>query len=206
MNHLIFDVETTGFFNPKVEFHSKAQARVIQLACIKLNDKLEEVDSFVTLIKPEKHFVMNEGAFKQHGISLKDAELNGISHFEMMERFFGLVQACDYLVAHNFEFDYNMMQVEYANHGITFEENNSFCTMDLMTNVCKLPHKNPKRTFGCKYKWPKLEEAIEFVSPDYKFKSHNALEDCKATAEIYKYLIKTGRIQLPTSNVLPISS
>lgn len=204
MNHLIFDVETTGFYNPKLLATDYKQARVIQLACIKLDNELNEIESFCSLIKPEPWYVMNEGAFKAHGISLEEALANGQSQEEVIKNFIRLSHEYCNLVAHNYDFDSVMVTSEVMNldnkYLYDIAASPHYCTMKLMTPVCKLPHKVPKRNIGgSPYKWPKLEEAIKVANPSFQFKAHNALEDCRATAEIYKFLVRTGRIKFPSN-------
>jgi DNA polymerase-3 subunit epsilon len=205
MNHLIFDTETTGFYNPKLAPDSKLQARVIQLAAVKLDNELNEIEHMNVLIKPEEWYSMSEDAFNAHGISLEQCRLNGLPQIEVITKFHAMRQGCEYLAAHNIEFDFNMIDVEYWNlpnksEGFNAPKQIGNCTMTLMTPICRLPHKR-RNSFGQQFKWPKLKEAIARINPSYTFKEHDGLADARACAEVYRWLIRNNILKLP---VLPI--
>jgi len=98
-------------------------------------------------------------------------------------------------IAHNAKFDIGMIYHE-VNH-IFGEQgplvfNNIYCIMELMTPICKLPYISNKSG----YKYPKLEEAYNYLFPGETIPDqHNALQDCRATAKIFKYLWTEGFIK-----------
>lgn len=214
MNHLIFDIETTGFYNPRLSLTHPEQGRVIQLAAIKLDSELNEIESFSTLIKPPPNIIMNEGAFKQHGISLEKAHIEGIDLKEALAKFARVTGDNVNLIAHNIKFDFNMLWVEVSSAYVypAWDNLMQYCTMELMTPIMKLPHKR-RNSFGTQYKWPKLEEAYAHIKGQHPETNiiveggwHNALTDCKATVKIYKYLIYQGHIKFPAPTSLPVTS
>lgn len=194
MNHLIFDTETTGFYNPKLSPTSHLQARVIQLAAVKLDNELNEVEHLNVLIKPEEWFTMSEGAFNAHGISLEKCRNEGVSNDTALCFFKILFNDCGALVSHNYEFDSNMLSVEYKERITDNSMVKECCTMSLMTPICKLPHKR-RNAFGQTYKWPKLIEALNFIGKPFVGKEHDGLSDARACAEIYRWLIKNNYIK-----------
>lgn len=198
MNHLIFDTETTGFYNPKLSPTSHLQARVIQLAAVKLDNELNEVEHLNVLIKPEEWFTIYEGAYNAHGISLDKCRSEGVDRLEAIARLIIMSQDCDVLCSHNFEFDYNMLKVELANSNKKYVDDIfhdwHYCTMSLMTPICKVPHKR-RNAFGQAYKWPKLIEAMNFIGKPFVGKEHDGLSDARACAEIYRWLIKNNYIK-----------
>lgn len=218
MNHLIFDTETTGFYNPKLSPTHQAQARVIQLAAIKLDSELNEVACINTLIKPQPHFVISEGAFSTHGISIEQCNREGREQKEVIAEFDELCRHTENIVCHNAAFDSKMMAVEYKCAGLSkhcypawFHDVHGFmvldgswkCTMEYMTNLCHLPLSR-KGMFGQTYKWPKLIEALTFIGKPFVGREHDGLSDARACAEIYRYLIKQGIIKLPSQPIAEV--
>ena len=205
MNHLIFDTETTGFYNPTEAPTSKLQARVIQLAAVKLDNDLNEIEHMNVLIKPEEWFKISEGAFNAHGISLEKCRAEGVEHKEVFERFHKMREDCQSMAAHNAEFDFNMIDVEYWNlpnksEGWSAPIQTCYCTMTYMTPICCLPHKNGRKTmFGQKYKWPKLIEAMNHIGKPFVGREHDGLSDARACAEIYRWLIRNNYIKFLSS-------
>lgn len=190
MMHLIFDTETTGFYNPKVALTSKLQARVIQLAAILLDDNFKEVTTINTLLKPESHFVIADGAYEQHKINLEMCEKEGRNRHDVLMEFDSMFKQADVLVAHNLKFDCNMLDVEYENESLEQPEIHHICTMERMTNICRLPHKR-KNSFGQQFKWPKLMEAYMYIfKKPFEGKEHDGYSDAKACCEIYKWLLE----------------
>jgi len=184
--YLIYDTETTGFPDYKLNLDNPSNARVVQLACLLLDDKFNELACFASLIKPDG-WTIHSGAQQAHGISLELCQEYGIEMSIILPLFEALANRADILVAHNKKFDHRMMSVELALAGralFDFPDNKCHCTMDITTNICKLPSKIPG-----KYKWPKLQEAYSFFFHEELKGAHDALVDCRATARIYQYLV-----------------
>lgn len=107
-NAIVFDTETTGLPKPlgnKLE----DQPKIIEICCVKLDDNLEVIDSYETLINPEQEI---EPKITQiTGITNDD--LKGQRTFkevyaELAEFFLGV----DILVAHNLPFDRSLLSFE----------------------------------------------------------------------------------------------
>jgi len=50
------------------------------------------------------------------------------------------LQQCGKCVAHNYEFDSNVLQIEAQRHNMSLYFPSPFCTMRVGTDLCKLPH------------------------------------------------------------------
>lgn len=89
------------------------------------------------------------------------------------------------VVAHNIGFDLLVIRSEACRLGLDdpFEGASFFCTMENMTDVCKLPG-----NYG--FKWPKLQEAHRHAFGTPFDDAHDALADVKACAKIYWWLQK----------------
>lgn len=203
--YLVFDTETSGFPNPKVANTSAAQARVIQLAAILFDENWNEVASlYEYLYHSNPNFKITEGAYQAHKINMDMLRDKGKIPSVVMESFRKLVYKADHIIAHNFNFDDTMIFIEAENllteeaikdfkHQWSFM--NVYCTMELTTAICKLPFAT-KRTFGKKYKWPKLEEVLKIICGEELAGAHDALNDCRATAKIFKKLLETKVVTL----------
>lgn len=196
MNHLIFDTETTGFYNPKLAPTHVGQARVIQLAAVLLDDDLNEAAQYNTLIKPTEYYTMSSGAFNAHGISLEQCAKEGREHYDVFNGLSCLLNDNICLVAHNIKFDLSMLKVEFENLNRDKPnlEHQNICTMELMTPICRLPLSR-KGMFGQKYKWPKLIEAMTFIGKQFQGREHDGLSDARACAEVYRWLIANGHVK-----------
>lgn len=199
--YLIFDTETTGFYNPKLNATSAGQARIAQLAAVKLDANFNEVGRINTLIKPSGHWKMSEGAQGIHGISQQDCELRGRELEDVLNELWELSKNCTHLVCHNQNFDGNLLKIEdecsqyFLTAGTSWWPRNSVCTMDLMTPICKLPFATGRPKYGQKYKWPKLEEALSYIGGKTEGNFHDAMCDTLACAEVFKWLIKNNKIK-----------
>lgn len=197
--HLIIDTETTGFPSKSLPANHPGQARICQIAALKLDAEFNEIGELYTLIKPDG-WQISKGASECHGISMEMCEQEGRAMKEVMDEFLSLTSTFGYIVAHNYKFDYQMLVIEETvNNKIMFppcDTYQSICTMELCTPICKLPHTR-RNAFGQAYKWPKLVEAYKFFFPNEEMaKAHDALSDVRATAKIYRKLIKLGHIKI----------
>lgn len=200
--YLIYDTETTNLPNDKISLLDPNQARICQLACLLLDEKFNQISSFCTLIKPSG-WNMSEGAFKAHGITVKSCEDFGIEINEAMDKWSNLTSQAQFHIAHNDKFDRKLLSIEQCIRRqflryIEFPLKNPICTMEATTPICKLPHKRWPN--GKSYKWPKLEEAIWHFFKEKLEGAHDAMNDVKATARLFKYLVENGHILLnPTT-------
>lgn len=173
MKILVFDTETTGlpekFSNWK---QVEKYPHLIQLSYILYDtDKyeiLKKSDVYVNQLKNEK-FNLTEEATKIHGITQDKLINDGKSIEETLLDFEDILKKTDVLVAHNLDFDMNMIACEYWR---TFKKSifeiedcvpdleNRFCTMYHGRKITKILRTNEK-TGNKYYKMPKLTELYE---------------------------------------------
>lgn len=196
---LIYDTETTDLFNKNLSLDNIRQARVCQLAALLLDESFDEVGSISCLIKPDK-WVITPGAQARHHITMKQCFDYGVDMPAALELLGGFHSCCFHRIAHNIQFDNNMIDLEQILYGVIFpkREITDHCTMHLTTDICKLPTKYP----GGKFKWPKLVEAYQHIFGQSFEGQHDALQDVKATAKIFKWLVSKGLVNVPKSAVL----
>ncbi|MEQ8323105.1 MAG: DNA polymerase III subunit alpha [Vicingaceae bacterium] len=190
--YLVFDTETTGlprnFKAPLTDFDN--WPRLVQLAW-QLHDEdgsLMEVKNFI--VRPEG-FTIPFNAEKIHGISTDRALKQGIPLRKVIEEFAKSVQAADYLVGHNVEFDKMIVGCEFLRetNNNAIEGHKSIDTKDRSTEYCAIPGGK-----GGKYKWPKLEELHRKLFGEDFGSAHNAAADVEATARCFLELLRIGVI------------
>jgi len=177
---LFFDTETTGLVNFKVPACDPSQPRLVQIGMIVCEDSGEEIFQFGAMVSPKDFVIPNDMV---HGISHNKATLCGVGLDVVLSLFSYWMGRCDLHVCHNFMFDKTVMESELLRGDMIYLDTPHFCTMQSMTGVCKLRQATSNR-----YKWPKLQEAYQFVFGHNFDKAHDALADVRACKEIYFWL------------------
>lgn len=184
MNTLFFDFETTGIYNFKSSPDDTAQPWPTQLAFVVFNDDRKLVHQAKILIKPEVPIAAE--AAEKTGITTEFATEHGVKVGVALTTFLHFAQHVDLLVAHNVDFDRQIL--ESAVTRITSTpytiDTPTFCTMKSMTNVCQLSGKIPG-----KFKWPKLVEAYKHCFNTEFDGAHDALADVTATSRIFFWMV-----------------
>lgn len=143
MRTVIFDTETTDI-NP---------GNICQIAYIVIDNGIKARNFYFEVDK------MSPSAERVHGLSLdKLKELSERKrfkdHIDEIQRDFSNV---DIIVGHNVSFDIKFLKEEFKRYNKYFYYKREFCTMKHFTNICKI-----KKNDG-KYKYPRLEELINFL-------------------------------------------
>lgn len=197
---LVFDTETSNLPQHKLPLDHPAQARIVQFACVMFDRDFKERASFCSLIKPDG-WQMQPGAQSAHGITQAECQKHGMQIELVMDVYAEFCSVCDVFVAHNIKFDSELLSIEESiladmTHATPAELNGShYCTMELMTPLCKLPGR------GSGYKWPKLIEAYKHCFGDaaacaFQLEAHDALVDCRATAKVFKWLVDNKHVNI----------
>lgn len=185
---LFFDTETTGL--PRDYRAPLTDAanwpRVVQLAWVLFTPAGEELAGQCDVIRPDGWRVPPAMI---HGISHQQAVAQGRPLREALAAFTAAAQQATTLVAHNFEFDRNILGAEYARLAQTdpIPTRRALCTMRTATNLCAIPAPN-----GRGYKWPRLSELHQHLFREDFEGAHDALADVRATARCYWALHKMG--------------
>jgi len=183
MKLLIFDTETTGLplsRKPAIEGPNNWPHLVSIAWVIVENNVITSQHSY--MIKPNG-WVIPEDSIRIHGITNYLANAQGSQLDEIMKLF--LQQDYDLLVAHNAEFDKNVII-----NAIMWDLNMPFpgfkgpikCTMNLSKPVCRMPGR-----FG--FKPPKLSELYYHIFKRHPNKTllHSALYDVTALTECIQH-------------------
>ena len=142
MRVLIFDTETTGL-PPKntPTNHTDKWPHVIQLSWAIYNEETtqieEEKDYIISL---GTHIPISPESTAIHGITSELSRARGVPIEVALFDFKHAANRCGKIVAHNLEFDKNMLLVEYyrARMFNTVFPPNEYCTMKNGTSICNI--------------------------------------------------------------------
>lgn len=185
---LFFDTETTGLTIKGAPDNDPRQPRLVQLGMIVTDDDGNVRHSTGLIIRPDSFNIPVE-ASNIHGITDDIAHEFGGNRQLAITQFNYFIRSATTIVCHNTAFDKVVMNNEL--HRATFapmDESKLFCTMKACTPICAIPNR-----WGTGLKWPKLEEAYEYLFGEKLAGAHDAVNDVKATARIYFELQRRER-------------
>ena len=184
MPFIVFDTETTGLpyiFNRKANPSTLANwdsCRLVQIAWMIFNDEMQLMSNQCHLIIPDG-FVIPQQATAIHNITTERATENGIPIVELLNLLKTDIRHynVDTIVAHNIDFDNNVILSEMFRSGVSvvlWRSLNQYCTM----------RSNIKQCGG---RFPKLNVLYtKMIGPiDESITLHSADSDCRLCAEIY---------------------
>jgi len=184
---LFFDTETSGFYDKKAPPNAPQQPYIVQFAAI-LDDDEGNIKGVVNFRVNSGVKDIAEGALKVHKITIEETQKYGVSLNVCCAVFSNFRKMSSRVIAHNVEFDMNVMAAQFARLEKDFNiAEGVFCTMRASSFVLKLPGQ-----YG-KFKWPKLSEAYENLIDKEGFAgAHDAFEDVKACRSVYYKLRELG--------------
>lgn len=149
---------------------------------------------YVQPFRKNKEIEIAEGAFKIHGINKDVCKERGLIIEDIVYLFQGLLNQSNVVVAHNFDFDCNVIISESLNLGIILNKpkfSRNVCTMKATTDIVALP----SRFKTGEYKYPTLSELYKHLfnkELSDVYSAHDALEDVLATTDCVVELYKTS--------------
>ena len=182
---MVFDLETTGL-PKKWNVHPFQTAnydtcRVINIGYVLLdkhNTILKKVDH---LIKHEKRVDVTNSEI--HGITNQEIEESGIPLNTALKEFMGDIYTCKKLVAHNIDFDFNVLLSElYRKYESCRRIIGQMYTKELVCTM-KIGKRFMKVT-----KFPKLVELYKHIHDIYWEQTHRALDDAVVCAACYVHM------------------
>ena len=143
------------------------------------DETIEEKSAY--LIKPN-NFQIPHDVVKIHGITTEIALKNGTDLKSVLIKFQELLRQSDCLIAHNIEFDENVIGAEFIRTKLPPDllSINKICTMQETINLCKCPSK-----FGQGYKFPTLSELHQVLFSEPYIEKHRALDDVEICAKCF---------------------
>lgn len=197
MKIIIFDTETTGLPKSRQSLVTNTEEwpHIVQFSYIiyeLTTNQIEVVSDHI--IKLEEDINIPEESSKIHGITKEISNEKGVSIKEVIDRFIVDLSDCELLIAHNLEFDMNVLIVElirmnrYAElleDNVSINFNNTayekiinikkYCTMKETEKKCNI--KAVSQT-GKEYtKYPTLGELHYYLFRSYPKNLHNSLND-----------------------------
>ena len=182
MNNILYvDTETTGIdiFTNNNESIWKKTSKEELLSISILDDNGQCL--FNSLIKPQKRTSW-EVAQKINGISPNMVQ-NAPFFEEVKEELKQLFKNKE-IVIYNWAFDCFFLG------GVLTDVNAIYCCMKEFSNYyySKIGAPVPKHH--------KLINAVNYVNPTFKYNAHDSLEDCRATREVWHYLLQQKEINI----------
>ena len=191
---LIFDTETNGlpncrcygFYPLYTSLQDYNDARVVQVSYIitdiLFNQKLEESD---TIIKRDNFKIENH---RFHGITEEISETDGIPFIEFAKQFGNSLDFVHTIVAHNINFDFNVLCSEFYRYGLMdilekFQSKNQMCTMKKYKPLVCARFKNSNDI-----KDPNLKELYYYATGKTMENHHNSFYDTLNLWEAIKIL------------------
>ncbi|MDB0040622.1 exonuclease domain-containing protein [Algibacter sp.] len=194
---IVFDTETNGLphdWNTAPD-NSENWPNLIQIGWYIFGENANFISKSQYLIEPNG-FTIKPKVTELTGITQNEARQKGVRLKEALALFKLALDECDYVVAHNLEFDSNVLisetlrmsidHIDLLPHRVNVNKrmiikvsdlnfdfrSNGICTMKESVSFCNLT----------KLKYPKLEELYVKLFNKEINAEHNALEDSKITA------------------------
>lgn len=193
MRYLFFDTETVGLpANYRAPITDIANwPRLVQLAWLVCDDELPPAPQVRCYIVRPDGFEIPAAASDIHGITNALALESGHSLRLVLSEFLGDTLDADVLGGHNVDFDRHIVGAEVCrirceNTAKEFFAQPHACTMQIGTDLCKLPGK------GYGWKRPKLNELYRHLFGREPEVAHRADADMVATAECWFELLNRG--------------
>lgn len=182
---LIVDTETTGL-PPRHQKRSGAidpsqflewdNCRIVQIAWVVIDIEGTIIKKADYVIKPT-FFIIPDESTAIHGISQEYANTHGVEIKKVLPEFIEDLDMCDTLIAHNIDFDYNVILAELFRYNIdrsTMKTINRYCTM----RKGSMPNE----------KWKRLGELYKkYFGNAPTLIQHRAFNDVIMCKDIYMY-------------------
>ena len=196
MKIIVFDTETSGL--PKSKIISPNTIHlwpfIVQFSYIIFDTDTNTIlKSYDAIVKVKPYNVISEDSIKFHGITQEISEAKGINIDNVLAEFIGDLEHADMMVAHNVEFDLNMIRVELLRleqvaldlvlrKAIFEEQTNLYCTMRESVDLCKIEKENSRGTY---YKFPTLTELHKHLFNVEPKHLHNSFHDILCTIRCF---------------------
>lgn len=191
---LYFDTETTGFALDRPP-DDPGQPKLVQLAFILVDADGVERASSSMIVRPNGWTIPKQ-ASDVHGITTLMAERYGVPLQSAVSLFCHHFLQCDLLVAHNIEFDLNVLRFAMCQLGTSksfaaIEAKPRVCTMAQTIDIVKLPPTPAmKRAGRGPYKSPKMSESYKHFTGKELVGAHDALVDVRACVTVHEHVLR----------------
>ncbi len=202
MRILLFDTETTGLPPSKRKLDPTTWPHIVQLSYLIIDtETFEVIKEYDAIVRVSPDVVISEGSIALHKITPDISQDHGIDIRLVMDEFYADVLTVQKVVAHNLEFDLNVVKVElmrldsieggYRQQRLLMDSlmscnGNAYCTMLETIYLCNLERKYKNGETYKKY--PKLIELYRHLFNEEAANLHNAMNDVVVTLRCYMKL------------------
>lgn len=202
MKLLVFDTETTGL--PKTRklnmYSLNFWPYIVQFSYIIFDDvtnRILKVKDYI--IKVPDNIIISEESIQIHGITNEISQSKGVDMKDAFDEFMLDFENVDMIIAHNLEFDLNMLKAEimrkieyeliyfekelYKDYFNIIENSKKcLCTMQESIDLCGIQAINTRGTY---IKFPKLSELHYKLFNNIPNNLHNSLNDVLVCLRCY---------------------
>lgn len=194
---IIIDLETTGLPRNRSAPPEETSKwpRVVQIAWMLFDKDRNLVTRRSYILKQSKTIPQQATAI--HGITNQIAKEQGVDPIIVYTELKSDLSRASYMVAHNIEFEYPILECEFIRHGFgrQLENKRTICTMKRSKAYVGI-----YKMYGNGFKYPKLSELVmtcfnEFDVNEVLENQHNAERDVELTAACLFQLINDNVIK-----------
>jgi DNA polymerase-3 subunit epsilon len=186
---LFFDTETNGI---KTWDNPNFQLELVQLGAILQDLDTKRVYGEINLINCEAGDIPVE-ASNVHGITTEMAAAYGVPKILIDKAFAWLIKRADQLVAHNIDYDMDVLHDAMPTSWEVAKDKPQFCTMKQNVMIVKAPLSDKQKAYFTSkgkmpdypYKVPNLTEThMHYFNKPFEG-AHDAMEDIRACRNIF---------------------
>jgi len=195
---LVFDTETTGLPKSKVINESTINSwpYIVQLSYMIYDTESNKIIKISdNIVKIPENVELTKESIAIHGIDKNKINEKGKPMVEILQEFLTDIESIDLIIAHNIDFDINMIIVELYRSAMDIKNShikeinlpvtvqlqymNRYCTMKNSMELCNI--KKLSKTTGNEYvKFPTLTETYDKLFNVKPNNMHNSLNDIYA--------------------------
>lgn len=192
---LFFDTETNGI---KTWDNPNFQLRAVQLGAILQDVETGRVLGELNLIIDQEHKPIPAGASNVHGISDELAARVGVSKTLADSLFAEFINRADLIVAHNIQYDLDVLADDMPASNASVKGKQTFCTMKGSLYIVKAPLSDKQKQYftskglmpDAPYKVPSLLETFSHFYGKPFEGAHDAMVDIRACRDVFLTLLE----------------
>jgi len=206
---LIIDTETTGLpqctgllfgqYPSYKKLHLYDSSRVVQMSMMLCDEQFNQIELKDYIVKMDG-IIINNSEF--HGITNEISENKGIPFLEIADIFMSCLKQVSHIVAHNADFDINVLKSELYRVGLR----SIISELKTKTILCTMKHTKPIVNAQGKYgvKYPSLAELYKFACNKGITNAHNSKYDVINLHKAIKQLYDSNKLNY-NEKITPIN-
>jgi DNA polymerase-3 subunit epsilon len=205
---LFFDTETNGI---KTWDNPDFKLRTVQLGAILQDTTTGRVLGELNLIIDQQGKPIPVGASNVHGITDELAETVGVDKRIADALFAQMIDKADLIVAHNIQYDLDVLADDMPFSHSAVRDRPTFCTMQGSLYIVKAPLTDRQKAYftskgrmpDAPFKVPNLTEThMHFYGKPFEG-AHDAMADIRACRDIFLTLLEQGYYQESAGAIVP---